>query len=213
MSAPLTGWAAWRRSLAIGGGLTVVLMLIGTIGYLTADQPAPRVPPEPVVVVEAVPGGIAAVSDSHGPRDHHDGRSAGFAHDELGAAIAASNLTARVSPAAGDVAKAAVIEQCFGDIPTTLARLRSALPMSDSPSRAALQPQALHYRVLAGDPHGDAVVVSLLAETPQARDLGGLSRIDATLSWIDGDWRLRVPLPAPSIHPSTEGYTLLGRTS
>jgi hypothetical protein len=164
-------------------------------------------------VVEAVPGGIAAVSDSHGPRDSHDGRSAGFAHDELGAAIAASNLTARVSPAAGDVAEATVTEQCFGDIPAALVRLRSALPMSDSPSLAALQPQALHYRVLAGDLHGDAVVVSLLAETPQARDLGGLSRTDARLRWIDGDWRLRVPLPAPSIHPSTEGYTLLGRTS
>jgi hypothetical protein len=204
VNAPLTGWAAWRRSLAIGAGLAVVLVLTGTIGFLTADQPAPHVPPEPVVVV-AVPGGIAAVSDSHGPRDRRDGRSAGFAHDELGAAIAASNLTARVSPAAGAVAEATVTGQCFGDIPTTLARLRSALPMSDSPSRAALQPEALHYRVLAGDPRGDAVVVSLLAETPQARGLGGLSRIDATLRWIDGDWRLRVPLPAPSIHPDRDG--------
>jgi hypothetical protein len=213
VSAPLTGWAAWRRSLAIGAGLTVVLVLIGTIGFLTADQPVPRVPPEPVVVVEAVPGGIVAVSDSHGPRDRRDGRSAGFTHDELGAAIAASNLTARVSPTAGDVAETTITEQCFGDIPTTLARLRSALPMSDSPSRRALQPQALYFRVLAGDPRGDAVVVSLLAKTPQARDLGGLSRIDATLRWIDGDWRLRVPLPAPSIHPSSDGYTLLGRTS
>ncbi|MHA6622920.1 hypothetical protein [Pseudonocardia sp. DLS-67] len=212
MSAPISGWAAWRRNLAIAAAMTVSMLLIGTVGYLTADRPAPA-PASPRVAIELVPGGVAAVSDTHGPRVRRDGRSIGFARDELGAAIAASNLTARVSPVAGAIAEATVSEQCFGDTPATLARLRLTLPVSDSPSRAALQPRALYYRVLAGDPRGGAVVVSLLAETPQARDLGGLSRVDATLRWIDGDWRLRVPLPRPSIHPTAAGYTLLGRTA
>jgi hypothetical protein len=55
-------------------------------------------------------------------------------------------------------------------------------------------------------------VLSLLADTPQARARGGLSRVDATMRWSGQDWLLRVPVPRPSIYPDTTGYRLLGPT-
>ncbi|WP_219414175.1 hypothetical protein [Pseudonocardia nigra] len=204
----------WRRSVLIGGGLAVVMIAIGAIGFLTRDKPAPTTPVPGPVELSLVPGGAAVESPSHGPWRRDGGRSAGFAHDALGAAIAASNIAPRITPAAGiEVAEATLAQQCYGDTTTAITQLRAALPRPNSPSQDALVPRALYYRVLAGDATGEQVVVSLLAETPQARVLGGLSRVDATLRWSDGDWRLRVPLPRPSVQDDTAGYTLLGWTS
>lgn len=136
----------------------------------------------------------------------------GFTHDELGAALAASNLAPRVSSAARPaIYEATLAEQSWGDPTAMLARLRAELPASDSaatgPTTAA---QSLYYRIIAGDPRGDYAVVSLLADTEQADGAGGLARIDLTLRWDDGDWRLRVPTPRPTLHPDTTGYVLLG---
>jgi hypothetical protein len=93
------------------------------------------------------------------------------------------------------------------------ARLRSGLPADDDTGTASMTPTALYYRVITGDPAGEHVVVSLLADTEQARSLGGLSRVDLTLRWIDGDWRLRVPTPRPSLHRGNAGYLPLGTAS
>jgi hypothetical protein len=212
----VNGENTWKRrvllaAVAVGG----VVIVIATVGYVTRPDPsltwASR---SEVISFAVVPGGVAAESLFRGPRMREGGRAAGFAHDELGAVIAASNLAPRVTPAAGpEIYEATLREQCFGDIPGATAQLRAALPSSDSPSQDALLPRAVYYRVLAGDPTGEHVVVSLLAETPQARTLGGLSRVDVTLRWSDGDWRLRVPLPRPALHQGTAGYILLGRAS
>ncbi len=119
-----------------------------------------------------------------------------------------------MSAAAGRTVYEATIEhQGWGDPAAMLARLRSELPAPDDADTAWLVPAALFYRVLAGDPTGDHVVVSLLADTGQARTLGGLSRVDLTLRWLDGDWRLRLPTPGPSRQPGTAGYTPLGVSS
>lgn len=166
------------------------------------------------VVLVAVPGGTAASSPRHGPSGQDGNRVIGFSHDEVGAAIAATHIGPRTSAGAGaDVVDATLRTQCWGDVDAARARLATALPVPDQPARADLTPTAIFFRVIAGDGQGDHVVVSLLADTPQARDRGGYSRVDATLRRVGGDWRLRVPVPRPFLHPATAGYALLGPTS
>lgn len=177
-----------------------------------ATPPAPATAENRVVLV-AVPGGTAASSPRHGPFGQEGDRAFGFSHDEVGAAIAATHIGPRISSGA----EAALVEatlgaQCWGDVAAARERIATALPVPDQPPRADLTPAAIFFRVIAGDGRGDHVVVSLLADTPQARDRGGYSRVDATLRWEHGDWRLRVPVPRASPHPDTAGYALLGPT-
>jgi len=200
-----------RRHALAAAGLTTSLLVLG----LALSAPTHRseaVTPPDVVGLIPVPGGVAAVSQRHGPALVADGRAAGFTHDELGAALAASNLAPRVSSAARpEIYEATLAEQTWGDAAGMLARLRTEFPASDSAAAGpATAARSLHYRLIAGDPHGDYVVVSLLADTGQARNAGGLARVDLTLRWDNGDWRLRVPTPRPSLHPDTTGYVLLG---
>ncbi|WP_433273972.1 hypothetical protein ACQPZA_24030 [Pseudonocardia xinjiangensis] len=137
----------------------------------------------------------------------------GFSHDELGAALAATHIGARTAPAAGaDVVAPTLEEQCWGDVPRARERIFTALPRPDALPQDVTVPAAMYFRVIAGDPQGEFVVVSLLADTPQARARGGLSRVDATMRWSGQDWQLRVPLPRPSIQTGTSGYRLLGPT-
>lgn len=68
----------------------------------------------------------------------------------------------------------------------------------------------MYYRVIAGDARSEFAVLSLLADTPQARTRGGLSRVDATMRWSGQDWQLRVPVPRPSVYPDNTGYRLHG---
>ncbi|GAA3238085.1 hypothetical protein GCM10017691_37830 [Pseudonocardia petroleophila] len=165
------------------------------------------------VALVAVPGGVAAQSLRHGPFRVDGARASGFSHDALGAALAASHISPRITAAAGAaISGPTLAEQCFGDIDDAQASLDSALPLPDSPTADDLTPVSLHYRVIAGDPAGDHVVVSLLADTPQARSRGGLSRVDATLRWYGQDWQLQVPARRPSLQPDTTGYALLGPT-
>ncbi|QJY47808.1 hypothetical protein [Pseudonocardia broussonetiae] len=200
-----------RRHALASAGLTTALLALGLALSVPTDQAEVVAPPD-VVSLARVPGGVAAVSQRHGPTLTADGRAAGFTHDELGAALAASNLAPRVSSAAGpEVYETTLMGQCWGDPAGILARLRAELPASDSAAAGpATAARSLYYRTIAGDPQGDYVVMSLLADTEQARTAGGLARVDLTLRWDDGDWRLRVPTPRPSLHPDTSGYFLLG---
>lgn len=200
-----------RRHASAAAGLTTSLLVLGLALSLPVDQADLVAPPDMVSLIQ-VPGGVAAVSQRHGPILIVDGRAAGFAQDELGAALAASNLAPRVSSAAGaPIYEATLAEQTWGDPAAMLARLRAELPASDSAAAGPVTAaRSLYYRIIAGDPRGDYAVVSMLADTEQARSAGGLARVDLTLRWDDGDWRLRVPTPRPSLHPGTTGYVLLG---
>lgn len=201
----------WQRSLLIGLGLALVLLIIGMIGFLTGDGSAPGATEPDRVSLIVVPGGVAATSARHGPYAVTDGRATGFSHDALGAAMAASNIAPRITVAAGlQVYEPTLAEQCWGDVQATSEQL--ALPRPDEPNRQDLDARALYYRVLAGDPGGEHLVVSLLADTPQSRGQGGWSRVDLTLRWSGTDWQLRVPTPRPSLHRSTTDYALLGPT-
>lgn len=203
--------AVWRRSLLIAVVLTVVLFVIGLVGYLVGGEdpnPNPPVAP-PTIELVPVPGGVAGSSSEHGPWFTVDGRAAGFSHDELGAATAATNLAPRVTAADPAVIARTLKEQCWGDIGAASRQLRTALPAPDHPDEGTTDPRALLFRIVSGDPTGDHVVVSLLADTPQARAQGGLARLDTTLRWSGGDWQLRVPLGTPSLQTDASRYTLL----
>lgn len=200
-----------RHGLLAAAGVIAALLTFGLVLSVPTERPPSTQLPDSVRLTP-VPGGVAAVSERHGPTFTADGRAAGFTHDELGAALAASNLAPRVSSAAGiPIYEATLTAQSWGDPASTLARLRSELPVSDREPAAETLAQSLHYRIIAGDPNGDYAVVSLLADTAQARRAGGLARVDLTLRWDDADWRIRVPTPRPSVHPDTSGYALIGR--
>ncbi len=186
-----------------------VAVLVAAVSCAPAP-PAPGTAEDRVVLV-AVPGGTAAWSPRHGPFGQKGDRAFGFSHDEVGAAIAATHIGPRISSGAGAAPReATLIAQCWGDLAAARERILTALPIPGQPARADLTPVAIFFRVLAGDGRGDHVVVSLLADTSQARDRGGYSRVDASLRWEHGDWRLRVPVPRASPHPDTAGYALLG---
>lgn len=191
--------------------LCLAALLAAALGCATAP-PASDVAPDRVVLV-VVPGGIAASSQQHGPFHEIDGRASGFSHDELGAALAATHIGARITPAAGTpVVEATLAQQCWGDVAAARERLAKALPRPDTAVRHDLSPTALYFRVIGGDGGGDHVVVSLLADTAQSRAVGGYARVDAALRWVGEDWQLRVPVRRPNLHPDTTGYRLLGPT-
>ena len=170
---------------------------------------------EAVDLVEMVqiPGGHAATSSRHGPFEQQNGCASGFTHDSIGAAVAATHIGARVTAAAGpEIAMATIAAQCWGDLAGARRRLGAQLPLPATLPQPEYAPVALWFRVLAGDPTGEQVVVSLLADTPQSRAAGGLARVDATLRWSGDDWQLRVPTARASVHPSTDGYELLAPT-
>lgn len=191
--------------------LCLAALLAAALGCATAPS-ASEVASDRIVLV-AVPGGIAASSERHGPIHESDGRASGFSHDELGAALAATHIGPRITAAAGTpVVEATLIQQCWGDVTAARERLATTLPRPDTAVREDLTPAAIYFRLIAGDARGDHIVVSLLADTAQSRAMGGYSRVDATLRWVGDDWQLRVPVRRPDLHPDTTGYRLLGPT-
>jgi hypothetical protein len=212
----------WRRPALVGAVTAAALGLLAAVGY-TLREPPPPLPSEPVLEVGVarlveVPGGTAAFSPAHGPRVVTHGRASGFSHDAVGAAVAASNLATRLSPSAGPaIYEPTLAEQCWGDTATQRHRLRFAPTLTDDTAvqadAQARRVRVLYFRIVAGDPAGDRVTVSLLADTAQAAARGALARTDLTLRWADGDWRLLVPLPGTALQAQTRGYRLLGRAA
>jgi hypothetical protein len=172
------------------------LALLIAAGLVTGCAgPADAADPIDVMELVAVPGGWAATSARSGPFRLQDGCASGFSHDVSGAAAAATHIGARVTPAAG---------------PGRM--LATGLPLPATPPRPELAPATIWCRKLAGDPTAEQVVVSLLADTEEARAAGGLARVDAALRWSNEDWQLRVPASRPSVHRSSDGYRLLAAT-
>lgn len=192
--------------------LCLAAIFTATLSCATTPPAVDVVAPDRVVL-EAVPGGIAASSQRHGPFHEFDGRAIGFSHDELGAALAATHIGPRITTAAGTpVVEATLVQQCWGDVTAARQGLATTLPRPDTAERDDLTPTALYFRVIYGDAAGDNVVVSLLADTAQSRAMGGYSRVDAALRWGGDDWQLRVPARRPNLHLDIDGYRLLGPT-
>ena len=98
-------------------------------------------------------------------------------------------------------------QQCVGDVDTALAQLRST--RSQAPPAATVA-TGYFYRVEGGDPTTDRVLVTIAADTPQARAAGGYAALTRTLRWIDGDWRMQVPNTPARLISSVATYHPLG---
>jgi hypothetical protein len=204
--------ATSRSALWVGLAVVLVALLAvgafflgrGSGGASTSNTPV-AAPSAPAIRWSVIGGIPVPVSSTGGPRNTEGGRATGFSHDALGAALAAVNISFRlVSDVGPQVYEPTVREQCFGDVDTTLEQVRHS-PSIASPGSATSE---FWYKILGGDPQGDLVLISIVVKTPQS---GGYVGSDRTLRWVNGDWRMQVPPPQPSVIPTVSGYTLLGR--
>lgn len=173
-------------------------------GPATAAGPA-----EPAISWSVVGGQPVPASPVHGPRSTVGGRATGFSHDDLGAVLAAVNISYRLASEVGpQVYEATAREQCFGDLALTVEQIRNSFTTAPPGSTT---PSEYWYRVTSGDPTGDLVLISTAAKTPQSVALGGYAGLDLTLRWVAGDWKLQVPVARPALIPNVAGFALLGR--
>jgi hypothetical protein len=144
-------------------------------------------------------------SASAGPREVLNGVAAGYSHDELGAALAAFNITFQLTSDAGpQVYDTTARQQTYGDVDSTLAQI------SMSPTGGSSPATEFYYKIIAGDPSGSQVLVSIAQRTAESTQQGGYAVTQRTLSWINSDWRMQVPMPTPQIVQALPGYTFLG---
>lgn len=206
-----------RRSLlwlpALGVLVLAVLVAAFLLGRGRGDGPTPvPAPPigEPAITWTKVGPQPVPNSALHGPTQTTNGLAAGFSHDELGAVLAAINISTRLTGDAGPaVYETTARQQCTGDIDTTISAIRD---QTTSAVGGTTVPDEYLYRVTGGDPSGDLVAVSIAGSSPQSRNLGGYAELTRTLQWTDGDWKLQVPPAPPRLVSSVTGYTSLGRT-
>ena len=208
----MTERAGPRRSRVFVLAVTLTAVLVVTAGAVLVLRPGVAERrgvdgPPPMswgwVGQQPVPG-----SSATGPWQVRGGLASGYAHDELGAAVAAINIVTRLSAEAGPrVYEPTARQQCIGDPAALIAQLRRSRPDNDP---AATAPAAYFYRVVNGDPGGEQVLMAIAADTAEGRARGGLVGLTVTLAWRDDDWRLVVPYGSAQVVPSTAGYTLLG---
>ncbi|OLZ51709.1 hypothetical protein BS329_15715 [Amycolatopsis coloradensis] len=209
----------------------IVAAVAGTAGWLISrnhDAPAAS-PPQPVpppALSPATPppasatarcqvrwdptssGDHAPVSDCAGPRDSSGGRARGFSHDRDGAVFAAINITLRLAATAGpSVYRPTYAEQTVGDAQSAMSEL--AQQETDTPA-AETRPTQWWWRIGAGDPTAELVVVDLAVATPQTAASESFARVSIALQWVSGDWKVQLPLPRASLHSTVDGYTSLG---
>jgi hypothetical protein len=147
-----------------------------------------------------VAGARVPVSEASGPFDSHNGRARGFAHTQLGAVLAAANISVRLSPQAGpSVFEPTVHEQVAGPDADAL------LEQLEEDYQAARAQLGLPYGASAGRLYSttigfqaemqgtDAATVRLLIEGP-GHDGGSVLVSLATLvQWTGADWLLQAP--------------------
>ena len=209
-------WWAVGALLAVLVVLAAALLGVARAGVGGTDEtPTPPAAPaaRDTVTWVRVADQPVPVSLSHGPRMRHGGLAAGFAHDELGAVIAAINISTRLTGSAGpDVYEPTARHQCVGDVAAAMATIAvqagTATPGTTTPGAAT--PSEFFYRITGGDPHGDTVTIALAARSPQATAQGGYAALERTVVWIHQDWRLQLPAAPPHLTDSVDGYTSLG---
>ena len=210
-SRPRLGRGPWR----VVGALLVLLVVLAAALHSVVRADETPTPPAAVAADSALTWVRVAeqpvpVSTSHGPRIIHGGLAAGFAHDELGAVIAALNISTRLTRSAGpDVYEPTVRHQCVGDIPAGLAAI-AVQTSTATPGTATATATEFFYRITGGDPHGDTATIALAARSPQAGALGGYAALERTVVWVDRDWGMQLPATAPHLTGSVDGYSSLG---
>ena len=120
-------WWAVGALLAVLVVLAAALLGVARAGVGSTDE-TPTLPAAPAaedtVTWVRVADQPVPVSAAHGPRMRHGGLAAGFAHDELGAVIAAINISTRLTGSAGpDVYEPTARHQCVGDVAAAMATI------------------------------------------------------------------------------------------
>ena len=145
-------------------------------------------------------------SVSAGPAQVTDGVGTGYAHTELGAGVAAWNIIEQMSSDAGPATYTATVrEQTYGDSDEMLALI------AQSPLGGSAPGSEFFYKIDFGDPAGDGPVLVYTAErTPSSQREGGYYGAYRTLRWMNGDWRMQVPVTASALITDVSGMHALG---
>ncbi|MGW4354635.1 hypothetical protein ACWELJ_21400 [Nocardia sp. NPDC004582] len=180
--------AAW-----VAAPVAVLLSVTGCGSDHSPAKPAKPAPPDltsaPASVHWVTYQGVSLpVSSKDGPAKIGDAAT-GFSHTPQGAAMAAINLSTRVT-LAPDENWATQAAQSLVSGPAkdawVLARARVSITRTDP----AAVPHISGYKITSWTPeHG---VVTVFATYPDNSIAGS----DTTVSWIGGDWRLELPDPA-----------------
>jgi hypothetical protein len=203
--AVVTGFAGW----VLHGAPSTNSVAVHPPATAPATTASPVTPPRCATHWSSAPDGLAVpVGDCAGPRDTAGGRARGFSHDQTGAVYAAINITARLSATVGAaVYRPTYAEQTVGDAQSAMSALaqeQSNVPVADT------QPSQWWWRIRAGSPTSDLVVVDLAAVTPQSAPTASFAHVPVTLQWVSGDWRVQLPCPNATAISTVSGYTSLG---
>lgn len=175
------------------------------------EQTAPAQTPQtdvPAVDVSTVAwqGTLLPVSATAGPDEFSATRSAGFAPSELGAALAAVHLSARIDAYTGPAVFTPTIgDQVAGDTATLLRATTAAYTalaadagITNGDPVPAPTGQVTGWHITGFDPAA-LTEVQLLVDTPD----GASSVFTVAVQWVDGDWKL-----APPITPAGVAFTV-----
>ena len=208
-----------RRRSVLPIALAVVLVAIATAVVVGSSRddvstPSSGPPPDPAVITWTSVG-LLPVPQSviHGPARTGAGLATTFTHDLLGAALAAINISSRLTPDAGPaVVEATAHRQCLGDVEALLATIRGH---TGTTVTGVSVPIEYFYTLVDGDPRGDVVTVAIAVRTAQSATMGGYGGYARTLQWERagagvGDWSVQLPLGPPRLVASVEHYTSLG---
>jgi hypothetical protein len=196
--------SVWPRRLAIACAVLVAVLACYLAGR--DGTAASAAAPAASVTWSSTGPWPVPMSASHGPFHTANGVASGFSHDELGAVLAAYNISYRLTPdVAPAVAASTVAQMTSGDRDTMLAQMRT------EPTGTQIAPTELYYKVLAGDPTGGSVLLSIAVRSPDSAASGGYLAGQRSLTWRDGDWRMAVPLIPVQVMPSLIDYQFLGR--
>lgn len=195
-----------HRVWALAAGALILVCGAGAWGMTVVTEPAAitaearaEAPADGRVAPGMFQGGVLPVSESDGPHRLTDIEAAGYTQTPLGAAIAAAQLSARLSPSTGPAVFETVIDnQMVGDQgliksyreSVTAAYRAAAQRAGVTGGGAILTPRAsitawrIDQEHLAGD-----VPVQLASSSP-----GGETAIwTIHMRWSQGDWRVVVP--------------------
>ncbi|MEV0732376.1 hypothetical protein [Polymorphospora sp. NPDC050346] len=212
------GRPPWTRPGFIAAAVLVAVVLV--IGLVVAlqprdDPPPPTVTPPTAGPIDPGPAGTATaaphaipttapdgitwelvgqvavpVHPTAGPRTRTGGTAAGYAHDPVGALVAAAQIAVRAGISAGRDSWEPTIERQFVPGPDRDRLLDSLLTAADAPSQPGELSQIAGYSYLSYTP--DTAVIGLALRAPSA----GSPRyhvLTLTLLWRDGDWRMQAP--------------------
>jgi hypothetical protein len=204
----LAGWLLLGRTNTPSSGTATTPGPAPVTPAASTRATAPHTSPQCDLRWDQTTGAPVPRSDCAGPRDTRGGRAKGFSHDQTGAVFAAINISVRLtSPVGPSVYRPTYAEQTVGDAQGALAEIASE---NSDAHVADTRPSQWWWRITAGNPAGDLVVVDLAAATPQTVVGNAFAHLSVTLQWVSGDWKVQLPRSRATVMSTVDGYTSLG---